>query len=92
MRYKLSQIRNSVLNSGLISHRFRTSLTKIKFNLIILAFPNKFYYLCTDIVHHSRKSTGQIPSCRGGNSLNYTLLGNFYLSDSMNNRARDRNT
>ena len=34
-----------------------------------------FHYLCTDIVLNSNKSTGQKPSCRGGNSLNYTLLG-----------------
>ena len=30
-----------------------------------------------DIVHISNESTGQKPSCRGGNSLNYTLLGNL---------------
>ena len=36
-----------------------------------------FHYLCTDIVLNSNKSTGQKPSCRGGNSLNYTLLGNL---------------
>ncbi len=38
-------------------------------------FSNNFHYLCTDIVLNSNKSTGQKPSCRGGNSLNYTLLG-----------------
>ena len=51
-----------------------------------------FHYLCTDIVLNSNKSTGLQPSCRGGNSLNYTLLGYPYPSDSMQNRTRERNT
>ena len=51
-----------------------------------------FHYLCTDIVLNFNKSTGLEPSCRGGNSLNYTLLGYPHPSDSMNNRTRERNT
>ena len=51
-----------------------------------------FHYLCTDIVLNSNKSTGLEPSCRGGNSLNYTLLGYPYPSDTTHYRTRDRNT
>ena len=51
-----------------------------------------FHYLCTDIVLNSNKSTGLEPSCRGGNSLNYTLLGYPHPSDTTHYRTRERNT
>jgi len=37
--------------------------------------PIIFTIFASDIVHISNESTGSLPSCRGGNSLNYTHLG-----------------
>ena len=55
-----------------------TLIISQKFSTLVLKFFNFSIFICIfapDIVHISNESTGQKPSCRGGNSLNYTLLG-----------------